>query len=144
MKKSVILGVAFLFISGAAFAHHKGNHEGACKADVEKFCKDVKPGGGAILKCLNEHSSELSTECKERKMAMKEHVEKFMEVCKDDLNKYCSKTPRGEGKKLKCLNKNEANLAPACKDEVTAMKAKHEEWKEKRHEMKEEESEEKK
>lgn len=36
----------------------------ACKGDVEKFCKGKERGGGAILKCLKEHESELSAECK--------------------------------------------------------------------------------
>jgi hypothetical protein len=35
----------------------------ACKADVEKFCKDVKPGGGKIMKCLKDNESKLSSEC---------------------------------------------------------------------------------
>ena len=43
-----------------------------CAADVEKFCKDVKPGGGRISKCLREHECELSSECKEKCDAVKE------------------------------------------------------------------------
>jgi len=38
----------------------------ACHDDVLKFCKDVQPGGGRIVRCLKEHESELSPECKER------------------------------------------------------------------------------
>ena len=34
-----------------------------CKDDVDKFCKDVDPKDGGILKCLNEHEKELSTPC---------------------------------------------------------------------------------
>jgi hypothetical protein len=36
----------------------------ACEADAQKFCKDVKPGQGRIVKCLREHEKELSAACK--------------------------------------------------------------------------------
>lgn len=36
----------------------------ACKDDAARFCKDVKPGGGRIVRCLKEHESELSPACK--------------------------------------------------------------------------------
>jgi hypothetical protein len=35
----------------------------ACSGDVDRFCKDVQPGGGRILKCLREHSGEISPAC---------------------------------------------------------------------------------
>ncbi len=37
----------------------------ACQDDVMNLCKDVKPGGGRIMRCLKEHQGELSPECKE-------------------------------------------------------------------------------
>ena len=36
----------------------------ACKDDSEKFCKDVAAGKGGKIKCLKEHSAELSESCK--------------------------------------------------------------------------------
>ena len=43
----------------------RGHGSTACKADIEKFCQDVKPGGGAVMKCLKEHQAELSEPCKD-------------------------------------------------------------------------------
>jgi hypothetical protein len=37
----------------------------ACKADAQKNCKDVKPGGGRVLQCLKKNEATLSPECKE-------------------------------------------------------------------------------
>ncbi len=36
----------------------------ACEGDAQKYCKDVKPGQGRIVKCLREHEKELSPECR--------------------------------------------------------------------------------
>jgi len=36
----------------------------ACQDDVMKFCSDVQPGHGRILKCLKAHETDLSPECK--------------------------------------------------------------------------------
>ncbi len=37
----------------------------ACQDDAEKFCADVKPGAGALPKCLKSHESELTKACKD-------------------------------------------------------------------------------
>jgi hypothetical protein len=35
----------------------------ACKADMEKYCKDVKPGDGRIMVCMQSNADRLSPEC---------------------------------------------------------------------------------
>ncbi len=37
----------------------------ACRADYVKFCREVTPGGGAILGCLKARAAELSSACRE-------------------------------------------------------------------------------
>jgi len=34
-----------------------------CKADAEKFCKGIAPGGGRILSCLKARQAELAPAC---------------------------------------------------------------------------------
>jgi hypothetical protein len=35
----------------------------ACEADIKQFCQNVKPGGGRIIQCLENHSKEVSDGC---------------------------------------------------------------------------------
>jgi len=36
-----------------------------CQDDAEKFCGDVKPGAGALPKCLKKNEAKISKACKE-------------------------------------------------------------------------------
>ena len=37
-----------------------------CANDIEKFCADVTPGGGRLIKCLKPHLQELAPACREQ------------------------------------------------------------------------------
>ncbi len=39
-----------------------------CTEDAKKLCPDIKPGKGAIIKCLKSKQSELSSKCSESMM----------------------------------------------------------------------------
>jgi hypothetical protein len=45
----------------------------ACKADMEKFCKDVEQGGGRVKQCMTEHRKELSDSCREAIRSARAH-----------------------------------------------------------------------
>ena len=57
---AIVLAVAF---SGAASAQ-SSDPRGACKADYDKFCAGIAPGGGKIIACLNAKHDQLSATCK--------------------------------------------------------------------------------
>ncbi len=42
-----------------------------CKADYERLCPGVQPGGGRIIACLKEHKEEVSIGCGKALQAMK-------------------------------------------------------------------------
>ena len=48
----------------------------ACRPDVERLCKDVKPGGGRIRECLKAHQADLSDACKAAVKDAREHHER--------------------------------------------------------------------
>ena len=104
------------FSAQAEQMEQRGHGSTACKADIEKFCKDVKPGGGAIMKCLKEHDAELSAECKDRESAMKENTKTMQDACKADMEKFCQDVQPGGGAIMKCLKEHQAELSEPCKD----------------------------
>ncbi|MBC2709494.1 MAG: hypothetical protein HGJ94_00325 [Desulfosarcina sp.] len=60
----LVLGIVFLIAMPVAAEQSlvQTVAEG-CKAELENYCKDVKPGEGRILACLFAHSDKLSGKC---------------------------------------------------------------------------------
>jgi len=104
---------AFLAVAGPARAAN------GCKGDVERFCKGIPGGGGRIAACLKSHEAELSQPCKDDIAAAKVKVKSFVDACKPDASKFCHGIPVGQGRILSCLKSHEADLAPACRAEMS-------------------------
>lgn len=45
----------------------------ACRSDVDRLCKDAKPGHGQVRECLKAHEAELSDGCKAAINEAREH-----------------------------------------------------------------------
>ena len=109
---AVLAGVFCLAIATGAAA--EGNAR-PCADDAARLCQGVKPGGGAIVRCLNEHSSELSPECKEDMAKAKEKVKDFAEACAGDARNFCKDAKPGGGRIVRCLKQHESELSAECK-----------------------------
>ena len=60
-----ILTAAVLCLTQAAFAQQlTAEQRNACMGDYEKYCKDVTPGGGRIIACLEKESDKITPACK--------------------------------------------------------------------------------
>jgi hypothetical protein len=57
---AIVVAVA---LSGLASAQ-SSDPRGACKADYDKFCAGIAPGGGKIIACLEAKRDQLSASCK--------------------------------------------------------------------------------
>jgi hypothetical protein len=116
---AVFAAVFCLSLAGGASAADK-----PCAADAAKLCAGMQPGGGAMGKCLQEHSNDLSPECKETMGKMKGKMQDFKQACKDDAAKLCKDTKPGGGKIVQCLKQHEGDLSAACKDAMAQSKGK--------------------
>ncbi|MGI6244513.1 MAG: cysteine rich repeat-containing protein [Pseudochelatococcus sp.] len=47
-----------------------------CKADIQRLCKNVKPGDGRIMGCLKAHGKEMSVGCAQALQKMQAKAKK--------------------------------------------------------------------
>ncbi len=112
---------AVLFLASAGFAQmndqevtSKGG-KGVCKADIDKFCKGVKPGAGRIWTCLRSNEDRLSEACRARIAQVQEKGKEFRQACQGDVQKFCKEVPPGKGRIVSCLKSHEAELSNPCR-----------------------------
>jgi len=109
----LVVAVMFCFVSSLSYAQDV-QKQGACKADYEKFCKDVKPGQGRIAQCMKQHEGEISLACKEQLEAEKERRGDFIKACNPDAEKFCKDVKPGKGQIIRCLKQHQAELSADC------------------------------
>jgi len=126
MKKVIglVLGVVLLVtLPAAAGQDLVQTVADGCKAELETYCKGIKPGEGRILACLYARQDKLSGKCEyalydaavqlERAVAALTYV---VNECADDLDQHCSGIKAGEGRLLECIEKNDKKVSSRCKE----------------------------
>jgi len=110
-----LLLAVFLAIPPVAFSAESAAQK-PCADEIEKFCKDVRPGDGRMVQCLRDHNSELSTVCREKVKAVVQKLEDAKQACAKDISKFCPRVTPGGGRLLKCLKPHVNELAPECRE----------------------------
>ena len=68
-SRSAIHDLIFLIVvfsvSSCAGAQSRRDSTQACTSDVKRFCRNVRPGGGRYVECLNRHRDQLTAECRD-------------------------------------------------------------------------------
>ena len=99
--------------------------QGACAADVSKFCGNVTPGEGRVLVCMHAHDDQLSRTCQfslyrasrnlDRAL---DRVERIADACWNDIEAQCANADRiGQ-----CVMEKAASVSPACQTVVTGLR----------------------
>ena len=47
-----------------------------CKADVQRLCQGIQPGGGRLMQCLKAHENDLTVGCAKELQSMKARMGK--------------------------------------------------------------------
>jgi Cysteine rich repeat len=128
----VVIGLVVVF-SGVVSAQQKAPDEviaqklvdtvvKGCDKEINMYCKDVTPGEGRGLACLYAHEDKLSAQCEYALYDAAAQLERAINTmsyavneCREDLSKFCSDLKPGQGRLLKCLEKNDANVSKRCK-----------------------------
>lgn len=115
--------IAMLGLSSASVLAQSDPGRDACKADVEKYCKDVEPGQGRMGKCLVSNEANLSESCKAAIERAREHAERMRQradaitqACMEDMKKFCEGVQPGHGRIARCLKQNEAGVSEGCRN----------------------------
>lgn len=69
-----IFAIAIIGFLGSVPPAYAGMAEGLmtyCKADAQRLCVGIEPGGGRIVKCLKAHQNEMSVGCAKALMKLK-------------------------------------------------------------------------
>lgn len=115
-----LLVIGGLFITSAVQAQEQEKERpGACRADVQKLCKGVQPGGGRMAACLKQHESELSPGCRVRIAETREEVREFAQACKADTETLCKGVQPGQGRIMRCLSEHNDRLSGECRAKIS-------------------------
>jgi hypothetical protein len=66
-----LLSLALASLAGPTQTAKAANPLAYCKADAERLCPGVEPGGGRLIGCLKQHENEVSVGCAKEIKAVK-------------------------------------------------------------------------
>jgi Cysteine rich repeat len=99
------LSLALLWFAQPAAANERAAMQ-ACRADAQKLCAHVQPGGGRIVACLRDNEANLSSSCQAQLGAV--------EACAAEVKKLCPQA-QGEGAMRTCASQKRAEFSAGCR-----------------------------
>ena len=89
-----------------------------CADDIEKYCKEIKLGGGRLLNCLKAHETELTASCRGKISELLGIIKGCEQACSGDIAQFCKEVQPGGGRIIKCLREREKELSPSCSEKL--------------------------
>jgi hypothetical protein len=93
-----------------------------CNETIAKYCMDVIPGGGRIMKCLNDHRDDQSSACKDWLEEQNKSLKELNAVCTEEIAVLCNANSANSASIFICLDGNYVALKSACRDKLREIK----------------------
>jgi hypothetical protein len=104
--------------------------ENACGADIRKYCRDVTPGEGRMIYCMQAHEDKISAKCAfelgetaEKAQAASDILKDGVMACKAEIAGVCGKIQPGQGRVAACLIANKSGASKDCADAIQKVEA---------------------
>jgi hypothetical protein len=104
--------------------------ESACARDIKKYCRDVTPGEGRMIYCMQAHEDKISVKCAfelgEAATSVQSSADALKDAviaCKAEITGVCGKTVPGQGRIAACLMANKSTASDGCKGALQKIEA---------------------
>jgi hypothetical protein len=104
--------------------------QSACAKDIKKYCKDVTPGEGRVIYCMQAHEDKISPQCTfelEDELTSVQNslddLKNAISACKAEITGVCGKVVPGQGRIAACLLANKSTASKDCADAIQKIEA---------------------
>jgi Cysteine rich repeat len=104
--------------------------ENACASDIKKYCKDVTPGEGRMIYCMQAHEDKITPKCAYELgdtagsvQATSDLLKDGVIACKAEITGVCGKIQPGQGRIAACLIANKSTASKDCADAIQKVEA---------------------
>jgi hypothetical protein len=96
---------------------------GPCDETVTQYCKEVTPGGGRILKCLNDHEDDQSISCKDWIEDQNKSLHELNAACTKEIVAVCNFPSAPDNLRIfRCLEGHYQGLSMDCRTKLREIK----------------------
>jgi hypothetical protein len=88
-----------------------------CRAELQKLCEGIQPGGGRLRKCVQENVGKLSPACQrqvQERVANAGREAAIQSACEPDIKQFCANVQPGGGRVIRCLQDHSKEVSPGC------------------------------
>ncbi len=99
----------------------------ACRRELFRFCRGIRPGRGRVVQCLVDNMEDLSPACADYVSQYADQRE-GLSACNEDAKIVCPEVPPGGGRVLQCLIENKEKISPLCRSALNAAEKELDGW----------------